>query len=240
MTRCKVVVCVLVFAHLAVTGCSSKGTPGPSPGATKANELLLQAARAGQYERVVAAISDGADANAYDSMGWTALHHASIYGLDRMCQVLLDHGADVDARALPSNDGLSVDGVAPLHLAATNGNTAVVRLLLSHSANVEIEDGSLRRRPLHCAARGGHVPSAALLLGFGAEVDARNSGGETPLFDAAQAGSVGAVVLLFAFGADGEAVQNSGKTSLDYADLHGHSRTSQLIRFFVGQKPDGY
>ena len=70
-----------------------------------ANNALFDVAAdhsAAGEERALAAIESGADVNAFDSDGRTALHQAVRQGNLRLARVLLEHGARVDIR---DNDG---------------------------------------------------------------------------------------------------------------------------------------
>ncbi|HLP99337.1 MAG TPA: ankyrin repeat domain-containing protein [Sideroxyarcus sp.] len=94
---------------------------------------LIEAAKAGDLVAVQAAIAAGADVNAVDERGWTALSYA-VYNADLkrgfadVVQALIDAGADVEA---PIGYG-----VRPLMLAAGYGETAVVEVLLKAGADV--------------------------------------------------------------------------------------------------------
>jgi len=59
-----------------------------------------------------------ADANVPDGRGWTPLHFAADYGYESNVALLLDHGADPDAR--------TDDGLRPIDLAARNQRQDVV------------------------------------------------------------------------------------------------------------------
>ena len=69
---------------------------------------------------------------AYNS-GNTALHLAAEKGLVAMAELLVAHGAALDARNAPS-------GWTPLHFAAYEGHTELVRLLVEAGAAPDAED----------------------------------------------------------------------------------------------------
>ena len=56
----------------------------------------------------------------------TPLHEAAMFGHKHVCELLIERGADVDAKTR--------DLVTPLHRAARAGHHAVVKLLLEHHA----------------------------------------------------------------------------------------------------------
>lgn len=75
----------------------------------------------------------GHDARAEDSAGYTPLHYAARNGHYRVCAILLQHGADVDATT-PSIQA------TPLHRAAVQGHAETVETLLRHGANANLRD----------------------------------------------------------------------------------------------------
>lgn len=99
--------------------------------------------------------NDGANVDAKDDRGLTALHHASFNGHNKVVQALLMEHANPDA-----ND--AVFGT-PLCLAAVRDNFEIVRILLESGANVRAPAGLLGS-PLHCAAACSSVRVFRLLL----------------------------------------------------------------------------
>ncbi|CAI0469382.1 unnamed protein product, partial [Linum tenue] len=110
--------------------------------------------------------------------GDTALHLVCLYGHLSCVRVLLEKGANVEAK--------DEDGAIPLHDACAGGYTEIVRLLLNHASGAETVKRMLVTvddegdTPLHHAARGEHTEIVNLLLAAGASVTRTNSYGKTP------------------------------------------------------------
>lgn len=85
----------------------------------------------------------------------TPLYYASAVGLETVVLLLLEQGADVDAKTR--------FGETALQLAAKNGHAAVARLLLEREAEVDSED-FLGRTPLYWATAMNHLMVIKLLL----------------------------------------------------------------------------
>jgi ankyrin repeat protein len=113
-------------------------------------------------------IADGADVNATDEHGRTALWNADIE-----CAVVL-----VDAKADPNKcDG---SGSTPLLIATINTRIEVVRLLIRHKANVNAHvRGGIS--VMHYGAGFGNETCISLLAAAGAEVDRPDIFDRTPL-----------------------------------------------------------
>ncbi len=156
---------------------------------------LADAAERGDAETVQTLIRAGADVNAAQNGGMTALHWAAQGGHPQMARMLLVAGAFPDAA---TRNG----GYTPLHLAARAGHDALIGVLLEGGADPGATN-SLGTTPLHFAASSGLVEGIRLLSQAGAEVDAREGASDqTPLVFAAAAGEAGAVRALLEAGAD--------------------------------------
>ncbi len=92
--------------------------------------LLDEALRRHQAEMVEVILKAGADVNARGKEGFTALHDAALSGNVGAVQILLDHGADINATDRDS-------GATPLYMAATMGREEVVNLLLEKGADTK-------------------------------------------------------------------------------------------------------
>lgn len=159
-------------------------------------DALLDAARSDDHSAVSDLVRRGADVNARDEDGATALAWATSHSNVAIAEILLSKGANPDlTNAL---------GIGPLALAISNGSTAMIKLLISKGANPNIarENGET---PLMAAARLGQVETVRLLLERGANVNARDKKfGQTALMWAA--GNPAVVRLLVDHAADVAAV----------------------------------
>jgi hypothetical protein len=123
---------------------------------------LQSAAYSGNFEVVRTLIEyNPAYINAKDGNGEAALHWASTgHGFKdgSVAQLLLAHGADINAQSRSGN--------TPLHVASHCGALAVVRLLLKHGADVEIK-GNGGMTALQEAAKEGRGEVVKLLREHG-------------------------------------------------------------------------
>jgi len=119
------------------------------------------------------------------------LSGAAFHGHWRLCQFLIEQGADANHPA-PDN------GETPLHAALCTANRLahdlVVKVLLANGANPNhttkpnAETGGFMRdcrtkaeTPLHRAAAFGTEETIQMLLGAGAKIDAKDMNGDSPL-----------------------------------------------------------
>ena len=84
---------------------------------------LAIAASEGRSDVVRYLLAEGADVNARERLGETALTEAAYYGHAALAKELLSHGADINA--------IGTDGTA-LDIALNRNNTAVADLLKHH------------------------------------------------------------------------------------------------------------
>ena len=110
---------------------------------------------------------------------FTPLHLASREGQPHVAGILLEHGADTDAR----DDG----NCTPLHLASRRGKLEVARFLIDHGADVNARD-MVSFTPLHLASREGQLEVARFLIDHGADVNTRDMYSFTPLHLASREG----------------------------------------------------
>ncbi len=116
---------------------------------------LFDAVNAGDVARVQALIAAGANVNERGLSG-TPLHLAVSAGMVGIAVMLIDAGADLEAKGDPG-------GAHPLHLAAYGNQLEAARLLLDRGAEVDARD-ALERTALGVAAAYGYVEVVATLL----------------------------------------------------------------------------
>ena len=155
---------------------------------------LVDAVKAQDADTVARLLAEGADPNARQADGATALHWG-VYRDDLdIVHRLLGAGADVNA--------VNRLGTPPLWLAAMNGSAPLIGRLLEAGAdpNVALPEGET---PLMTAARSGTAEGVRVLVAAGAEVDTRESTrGQTALMWAVAQGHHDVVSVLIEAGAD--------------------------------------
>ncbi|KAJ6517615.1 hypothetical protein DFH09DRAFT_1332314 [Mycena vulgaris] len=112
-------------------------------------------------------IQHNANVHALGGTGHTALYTAASLGHLEIIRLLVENGADTNAKG----------GIA-LIAAARNGHYEAVRLLIAHGA--EVNPTGLENRgvtALHVAAAGGHDEIARFLMEHGADKEARQKSG---------------------------------------------------------------
>ena len=180
-------------ARLAGAVLAALGVVATVPAAFAAGDVIA-AARAGDVAAMRALLAAGADVDARQGDGATALHWAAHRSDHAIADALIDAGADVDAaNALDAT---------PLWLASMNGDARLAARLLAAGAdpNVSLKMGET---PLMSAARSGDAATVELLLGAGADVDAaERERGQTALMWAAAQSHADVVRVLVSAGAD--------------------------------------
>jgi uncharacterized protein len=106
--------------------------------------------------------------------GWTPLHLAAFFGKKDAVRLLLNKGAEVNAR--------STNAMAntPLHAAAAGKDTETAKILLDHGANANARQHG-GWTALHAAAQNGDVEMARALIAHGADVQARADNNQNAL-----------------------------------------------------------
>jgi len=156
---------------------------------------VADAAMAKDRETVKTLLKNGADVNAAQGDGMTALHWAARSGDLELTQMLLYAGANVKATT-------RLGGYTPLMMAADQGHANVIKALLTGGADAKAAN-ALGTTPLMLAAASGDPQAVTTLVENGAEIEAREKTfGQTPLMFAASANRIEAVKALLKLGAD--------------------------------------
>lgn len=157
---------------------------------------VADAAARGDLEAVRRLLREGADVNAPQGDGMTALHWAAERGDAELADVLLYAGARADA-------GTRIGHYTPLHLASRRAGATVVEMLLDAGSDPNASTTNSGATPLHLAAATGDAAVVAVLVEAGADVNGREGAwGQTPLIFAAASNRVAALEVLLGAGAD--------------------------------------
>ncbi len=127
---------------------------------------------------VKALLKQGADVNAAQGDGMTALHWAATNGDAALTQMLLSAGANIRATT-------RLGGITAMHMASQGGHAQVVAALIAAGAdrNAPTTTGAT---PLMLAARSGSTETVTKLVETGADINAKENGfGQTALMVAA-------------------------------------------------------
>jgi len=204
-------------------------------------------------------LTKGADVNARDNSGKTALHRLAYRGNRRIAELLILYGADTNAK----DNG----GFTPLTLARDKRQRDLVLLLEKEGARAEsmgrakerstaidasdfykaiekndiegvkkyitmgydINAKGLGATPLHRAAYNDHHLIAELLILNGADVDICDDSLETPLHWAAAEGSEKVAEVLLSNDAVVDIKNGMGETPLRIARKRGHQSVAEML-----------
>jgi ankyrin repeat protein len=182
-----------------LTGLKAMLDQGASPNTPDARQItpLMVAAEVGSLDAMKMLIARGADVNAQNTSGSTALMW-SVSDAKKV-RLLLDHGADVNKTAKSGRTALII-------AAYTNQSADVVRMLLGKGANVNAMDAR-KVTPIYGATFAGDTATIKLLLDAGADPNVADTFvGLTPLMNIAGNRNAAAVKMLLAKGAKVNAV----------------------------------
>jgi len=192
------------------------------PIAARADTPLIDAVLEGDRAAVERLIRGGADVNAANEYGATALYAASAGGHTAIVRLLLDAKADPNA-ALHS-------GQTPLMAAIDDGYIDVARALIERGADVNRKEARGGQTALMWAAASRSPDLVTLLVDHGADVRARSDGDFTALLFAAQQGDEASGRILLQAGADANDLRSRDRmTALMVATASGHTAFAMLL-----------
>ncbi|MBI4485168.1 MAG: ankyrin repeat domain-containing protein, partial [Acidobacteria bacterium] len=164
--------------------------------AAPASSPVADASMNGDVEALRSLLKQGADVNAAQADGMSALHWAADRGDAALAEMLVYAGASTSAVT-------RIGQYTPLHIASRAGNAAVVKTLLKAGAGVSARTSPGGATPLHLAAESGNVEAINHLIDAGADVNAKESEWEqTPLIFAAARNRTAAIKALTSRGAN--------------------------------------
>ena len=162
---------------------------------------VADAAKARDAAAVRALLKQGADVNAAQGDGMTALHWAAANGDAALTQMLLSAGGNIRATT-------RLGGITPLLMASQAGHAQVVATLLAAGADAN-SFTTTGASALMLAARSGSTDTVTRLVETGADVNAKEKGfGQTALMVAAGLDRADVVKLLMSRGADWKAASS--------------------------------
>jgi ankyrin repeat protein len=161
----------------------------------QASSDVADAAKARDAAAVKALLKSGADVNAAQGDGMTALHWAAANGDASIVQMLLAAGANIRATT-------RLGGITALHMASEAGHAPVVAALIAAGADPGAVT-STGTTALMYSAKSGSTETATRLIETGADINAKEKGfGQTALMIAAGLDRADIVKLLLQRGAD--------------------------------------
>uniref|UniRef100_A0A2K6FMM1 Ankyrin repeat domain 17 n=1 Tax=Propithecus coquereli TaxID=379532 RepID=A0A2K6FMM1_PROCO len=215
------------------------------------HDTALTLACAGGHEELVQTLLErGASIEHRDKKGthrnvsdYTPLSLAASGGYVNIIKILLNAGAEINSRQVffsfyKAFQSVSKNiitgsklGISPLMLAAMNGHTAAVKLLLDMGSDINAQIETNRNTALTLACFQGRTEVVSLLLDRKANVEHRAKTGLTPLMEAASGGYAEVGRVLLDKGADVNAppVPSSRDTALTIAADKGHYKFCELL-----------
>lgn len=174
-----------------------------------------------------ALVNSGAKVNVTNEYLETPLYLALVNGLDKSARILIEHGADVNARDHHGSAILTTFGAV--------NDAKMCRLLISHGAVAAVRDPS-GFTAVDRACQADNPESVELLLAAGASPSGSSASGangyhfgDTPLVLAIQHADMRIVRMLVEHGADVNEPTEYGYTPLMMAAIHGQLKTAQFL-----------
>lgn len=202
----------------------------------KGMTALMHGAKQERIEVVQALVENGVDVNlAVDKgsdAGCTALIMAVTASNEAIVRLLLDHGADANARTTRDRRTALIH-TASNHYSPASTKVEIMELLLTHGADVNTKSKDRKTALLMAISRSTRPEAVQLLLNHGADVNAADSTGESALTAAAVNSDLEDVArMLLEHGANVNAVDKYGKTALMCAAWRGNSEIVRLLMEF--------
>ncbi|KAJ5150759.1 uncharacterized protein N7500_010948 [Penicillium coprophilum] len=236
---------------------------GPLEVAARKGNVILVRMLLAKGARIDAMDASSEDNEYHWGCAYTALQIAAFWGHLPVVELLLDHGADLDAQrqtlgtplqaALEGGHfdvaevllsrGAEIDrhwGMfgSCLQVHSERGNFRVVEFLLDHGANIE-DSGGENGNALQVACDAGHIDIVRFLLGRHADVRASGKDLGNALQAASYKGHLDIVKLLLRQGIEVDETDGDTETALCLAAGNGHEKTV-IFLLQQGANVDGY
>jgi ankyrin repeat protein len=222
-TRTSISIFILVLSSLLISSCATT------------SKSLLKSVKENEYGEVAKVLDKGADVNWQTKWGYTALMYASFSGNEDLVKLLIEEGADVNARTAKNvkkrfnmksrirqikRHGIEkyswYRGLTALMIASGEGYTEIASLLIESGADVNAHCYYGGDTALMVASRYGHQEVTELLIEEGADVNAQSEWNSTALMLASSYGHTEVTKLLLEAGADVNAQVNWYSKSYSY------------------------
>jgi ankyrin repeat protein len=222
--------------------------------AAGADTKLIDAVKTDNAAVVKTLLSKGADVNAAEADGSTALHWAVQHGNIPITGLLLAAGAKVSAATRYNITPLSIaamngdagminrlleagadpnstsrEGETVLMTASINGNVDAIKALLAKGAKVNTVEPWKGQNALMWASGEGNAKAAEMLIEFGAEVGAKSKDGFTALLFAVRNNQIEAARTLLDHGANVNDVAPDGTSALNVACVNAYYDLASLL-----------
>ena len=157
----------------------------------------------------------------FGKTNYTVLHEAARNGNYSICEMLIKHGASLNA--------LNDENNSPLHLAIANGNMDVYKLLVYCGANVYTR-GEQNMTNLHIATENGHLNLCKALIEIHRfDVHLKDVSGLTPLHYCCKNGNYNLFQFLKDVGSNTYLNTKTGQNCLHIAAKHGHFELCKIL-----------
>ena len=193
---------------------------------------FMLAARAGNLAILESLLSRGADTNATDSCGWSAIHHACAYGRNAILRVLQKFEIDWNAKVKVFSGTKCFQDVTMLHLAAMRIDSGVLEYLFENDLVTDINSISAQAETaLLIASHYGNLQNVSFLLDRSADDKIVESQyGVSPLHAAAQGGHEEVVLTFIHHRCKAHLEDCNGLTPELYARKNGHIRVADILQ----------
>lgn len=219
--------CLAWAVGLAALSTGAVAQVAPSAAEVQAYQGLQQAASRGDVARLKSLIASGADLEAPDASGRTAVHIAAHARQREALRVLAQAGASLDRLESDRYDAVTIAAVAD--------DTATLGLLLSLGASAKQTTSRYDGTALIAAAHLGHDEVVRQLIAAGAPLDHVNNLHWTALIESIVLGDGGprhqrTLAALLKAGASTALTDRQGNTPLQLAKARGYTAMVEQLQ----------